>query len=124
MGLRQGRDAALELYSRLSADERFVTAFAPQLDIVIFFPRSRSVSLSCTRSRRIFDAAAANHLHLAMAELPLAFFGPSLRAIEKDRATNTVTCLRSVLMKPEHREWLPQIWSILDRSTEEVLHAP
>jgi len=123
-GLGQGRDAALELYSRLSADERFVTAFAPQLDIVIFFPRSQSVSESSTLSRRLFDAAAANHLHLAVAELPLAFFGPSLRAIEKDRATNTATCLRSVLMKPAHREWLPQIWGLLDRSTDTVLHAP
>ena len=34
--------------------------------------------------------------------------------IARDR--ETITCLRSVLMKPEHREWLDRIWSILDAS--------
>ena len=29
----------------------------------------------------------------------------------------TVTCLRSVLMKPEHQEWLGRIWTLLDDST-------
>lgn len=28
-----------------------------------------------------------------------------------------VTCLRSVLMKPEHEEWLGRIWTLLDEST-------
>ena len=32
----------------------------------------------------------------------------------------SVTCLRSVLMKPEHREWLDQILSILDAAFQEV----
>ena len=35
--------------------------------------------------------------------------------IEEDQAT--VTCLRSVLMKPEHREWTGRIWSLLDEAT-------
>ena len=39
-----------------------------------------------------------------------------------DRAT--ATCLRSVLMKPEHREWLPRIWSILEEATNEALGIP
>ena len=30
--------------------------------------------------------------------------------------TATVTCLRSVLMKPEHGEWLDQIMGILERA--------
>jgi len=30
------------------------------------------------------------------------------------REEETLTCLRSVLMKPEHREWVGEIWKILD----------
>ena len=41
--------------------------------------------------------------------------------VERDR--ETVTCLRSVLMKPEYREWVPRIWEILDRATDAVLGA-
>ena len=36
--------------------------------------------------------------------------------MEPDR--DTITCLRSVLMKPEHREWLDTIWSILDQAAD------
>jgi len=28
----------------------------------------------------------------------------------------TLTCLRSVLMKPEHKAWLPQIWQRLSQA--------
>ena len=30
---------------------------------------------------------------------------------------STVTCLRSVLMKPEHAEWLPRLWQILEEAS-------
>jgi hypothetical protein len=32
-----------------------------------------------------------------------------------------VTCLRSVLMKPEHETWLDRIWDRLTASGEEVM---
>lgn len=120
-GLQQCREAAREFYRRLAADHRYITAFAPQLDIVVFAPRRHSVSESSAFSRRIFEAAAARNLHLAVAELPVAFFQTNLGAIRRDR--ETVTCLRSVLMKPEHLEWLPRIWSILDQAIMEALHS-
>src|SRR5580692_9161239 len=69
-GLENGREAALAFFDRLKKDERFVTAFAPELDIVIFAPRAKSVREASTLSRRIFDAAAKRNLHLAVAELP------------------------------------------------------
>jgi len=37
-GLERGRKAALALFEKLRADERFVTAFQPELDIVVFVP--------------------------------------------------------------------------------------
>jgi tyrosine decarboxylase/aspartate 1-decarboxylase len=120
-GLQQCREAAQDFHRRLSADDRFVIPFAPQLDIVTWIPRSGSVSESSSLSRLIFDAAAARGLHLAVAELPVAFFQSRLGSMTQDR--DTVTCLRSVLMKPEHKEWIPRIYALLGEATNEVLLA-
>ena len=126
-GLENCRAAALAFYEKLAKDERFATAFAPELDIVIFAPRARSVTEASSLSRQIFDAAAKKNLHLALAELPIQFYAANLGAMQRDR--ETITCLRSVLMKPEHLEWIPRIWDKLSAATSEVLgakatHAP
>jgi tyrosine decarboxylase / aspartate 1-decarboxylase len=118
-GLERGRAAALAFYERLENDERFTQAFAPELDIVIFVPRAKSVSAASKLSRRIFDAAAKRNLHLAVAELPAEFWAANLGSMQRDR--ETMTCLRSVLMKPEHLEWIPRIWDELSAATSEVL---
>lgn len=118
-GLERGRDAAKALYGRIESDDRFAAAFSPELDIVIFVPRAESVSGASLISRRIFDAAAKRNLHLAVAELPTEFWAGNLGAMRRDR--ETVTCLRSVLMKPEHLEWIPRIWEELSGATGEVL---
>jgi hypothetical protein len=36
--------------------------------------------------------------------------------MQRDR--DTIICLRSVLMKPEHRQWTDRIWQILDDATK------
>ena len=118
-GLERGRAAALAFFERLKKDERFVTAFAPELDIVIFVPRAKSVSEASELSRRIYEAAAKRNLHLAVAELPTEFWAANLGTIQRDR--ETMTCLRSVLMKPEHLEWIPRIWEELSAASSEVL---
>jgi tyrosine decarboxylase / aspartate 1-decarboxylase len=99
-GLASCRRAALALHARLSADARFVTPFPPQLDIAVWKPQKGS-------AQRIFDEAARRNLHLALARLPGAFFG--------DPAPE-ILCLRSVLMKPEHEQWIDRIWEILDQA--------
>jgi len=114
-GLTRCRGAALALYRLVTGDPRFVAAFPPELDIVVFAPRAARVSESSQLSRRIFDAAARKNLHLAVAELPVAFFEENLGGMEKDRAT--LTCLRSVLMKPEHLDWVDRIWELLSEAT-------
>jgi len=113
-GLEAGREAALELYERLQADTRFVTAFPPELDIVIWAPRAASVSASSQLAQRIFAEAERRHLYLALANLPVMFFDLEAAGMKAD--TDTITCLRSVLMKPEHRQWLEEIWKILDEA--------
>jgi len=111
------RTAALDLYGRLHADARFVAAFPPELDIVIFAPRAATVSEASERSRQIFNAAAGKNLHLAIAELPVAFLGANLAAMKRDR--ETISYLRSVLMKPEHKDWIGRIWELLSAATEQ-----
>ena len=50
---------------------------------------------------------ATGQRHTALARLPGAFFG--------DPAPE-ILCLRSVLMKPEHEQWIDRIWEILDQA--------
>jgi hypothetical protein len=70
-------------------------------------------------TRKIFEEAAQRDLHLAVAELPAAFWGKNLGAMKRDR--ETLTCLRSVLMKPEHLDWVGRIWEQLSGATEAAL---
>jgi tyrosine decarboxylase / aspartate 1-decarboxylase len=72
-------------------------------------------------TRSIFEAAAKHQLHLAVAELPVKFWEENLGAMKRDR--ETIACLRSVLMKPEHLDWVERIWDLLSLSTAEVLKA-
>ena len=118
-GLEASRAAALDLYLRLNGDPRFVIAFEPELDIVVFSPRAASVSESSTLSRKILGAAASRNLHLAMATLPTQFFAANLGSMKQDQ--QGMTCLRSVLMKPEHQQWLPKIWQALNDATNDAL---
>jgi glutamate/tyrosine decarboxylase-like PLP-dependent enzyme len=112
-GLAAGRAAALALYERIRADRRFVIGSPPELDILVWAPRAGSVTEASNLSKRIFAEAANRELHLALASLPLHLLdvGP----MQRDR--DTVICLRSVLMKPEHQEWVDRIWAILDEAT-------
>jgi tyrosine decarboxylase / aspartate 1-decarboxylase len=117
--LSQSRAAAMALFEKLQADARFVTAFAPELDIVVWAPRAARVSEASEIARAVFDEAARHHLHLALAELPVAFFDLPAANVLRDR--DTMTCLRSVLMKPEHLEWVDRIWEVMGNATDAVL---
>jgi tyrosine decarboxylase / aspartate 1-decarboxylase len=120
-GLELCREAALEFHRRIVADNRFLAGFPPELDIVVYAPRAANVSEASALSRKIFEAAAKMNLHLAVAELPTTFFEANFAGMKQDRTS--LTCLRSVLMKPEHRDWIARIWEILSQATDEVLKA-
>jgi glutamate/tyrosine decarboxylase-like PLP-dependent enzyme len=106
-GLSASRRAALQFAATLRADTRFVVPFDPELDIVVWAPRAKSASAASAQSQRIFDEAARLNLHLAMTHLPVSFFDDAWPELEKDR--ESIQCLRSVLMKPEHEHWLGEI---------------
>jgi tyrosine decarboxylase/aspartate 1-decarboxylase len=120
-GLAAGRRAAVELDRRLLEDARFETLRrGPELDIVVWKVKAKTGEQASARAQAIFDACAKRNLHLALVQLPERWFsGPDTA----EDAQETVTCLRSVLMKPEHEPWLPRIWSELDAATAEVLQA-
>jgi len=116
-----GREAAIEFNRRIAADPRFLAPNAPpQLDIVFYAVRSKEQTLeaSSTLAKRIFDEAARLDLHLALASLPVRFFPAQTFP---GHTTGGVTCLRSVMMKPEHLAWIDRIWSRLDQATTTVL---
>ena len=113
--LGRSRVAALDWHRRIAADPRFVAGLVPELDIVVWAPRAASASAASRRAREIFAQAAQRGLHLALAELPVDLIDPAGTAFEHDQATATV--LRSVLMKPEHLDWLDRLWALLDAAT-------
>jgi tyrosine decarboxylase/aspartate 1-decarboxylase len=117
--LERCHKAAVAFHHRLAQDDRFLTAFAPELDIVIFAPRAGTLDEASVLSRRIFDSAANRDLHLAIAEIPTTFFEHQWESEASGRTS--LTCLRSVLMKPEHLDWLDRIWAILDPATRECM---
>ena len=125
-GLEAGREAALAMYRKLEEDPRFVTPITPpQLDILFWAPRGATVEESSARSQAIFDEARSRDLYLALAKLPARFFPESTwqhtNGISSHTAEERVTCLRSVMMKPEHRVWVDEIWKRLDSATTAIL---
>ena len=135
-GLAKGRRAAVELDRRLRADARFVNLGAslpgspnardpghppslPELDIVVWALRAATPEEASERAKRVFDACADRGLHLALVELPRAWFGFGLGG-RMDKGSGTMTCLRSVLMKPEHEAWMGEIWDRLSAASGEV----
>ncbi len=115
-GLKSGRAAALELDRRLRKDGRFEAPAGggPELDIVVWKVKAESAERASALAQKIFAACATRDLHLALVQLPQFWFKPAAGA-------GLVTCLRSVLMKPEHLAWLDRIWDRLSAACGEVL---
>ncbi|MGD0481582.1 MAG: aminotransferase class V-fold PLP-dependent enzyme [Terracidiphilus sp.] len=131
-GLRMGRRAALELDRRVRGDERFVglgscvprspnardRGHPPELDIVVWALRAADLREASEQARKVFDACAARGLHLALVQLPGSWFG-ARKPVQNE--ASALTCLRSVLMKPEHEAWMGEIWERLSAARGEVV---
>jgi len=115
-GLAKGRLAALELDRRLRGHGLFrcLAEGGPELDIVVWKVKAESGERASELAKSIFSACAERNLHLALVQLPQFWFGPA----SGDKGL--VTCLRSVLMKPEHEAWLDRIWGELCGACSEV----
>ncbi|WP_409182862.1 pyridoxal phosphate-dependent decarboxylase family protein [Amycolatopsis sp. VS8301801F10] len=110
------RRAANDFAGLLKESDRFALHLEPALDIVAYWPRR-------TRMSEITDAANAilqngmadpdNPLYLSTLRVDADAFAALHPDVERD--AETVTILRSVLMKPEHEAWVPQLKQALDR---------
>lgn len=116
--LDQSLLAARDFWQHLDNSEHYQPLIQPELDIVVYAANADTAEDASARARRIFSAAAEHDLHLALIELPVALVQTRLPDLHAD--SQTVTCLRSVLMKPEHGEWLDRITAILERCGEDT----
>lgn len=123
-GLANGRAAALELDRRLREDGagRFscLAAGKPETDIVVWKLHAEPAERASELAGEIFAACAARNLHLALVQLPQRWFHSGNESLQA-KGTERVTCLRSVLMKPEHEAWLDRIWKAYTDSCNEIL---
>ncbi|MCP5092050.1 MAG: aspartate aminotransferase family protein, partial [Gammaproteobacteria bacterium] len=106
--------AARSLWNRLQSSPNFVPLMEPELDIVVYAVDAADSTTASARTRALFKTAAEHDLHLAMIELPVELVRDYASAMNMN--SETITCLRSVLMKPEHRDWLDRIVDILESS--------
>jgi glutamate/tyrosine decarboxylase-like PLP-dependent enzyme len=122
--LDNGLLAARGLWQRLNNNEFYQPLMQPELDIVVYAVAATDAVEASSRARRVFELAAKQDLHLALIELPIALVNAYLPDLEAN--AETVTCLRSVLMKPEHLDWLDRLEAILDdcgREAKSAAHA-
>ncbi len=120
--LESCREGALALYDALLADSRFAPLFPPELDIVVWALRAPTASEASARAERLFAAAAQHDLHLALASFPREMCAPAAPVESWD--SDRLTCLRACVMKPEHREWMPEILSRLDVAGDRLAGEP
>jgi tyrosine decarboxylase/aspartate 1-decarboxylase len=113
--LARCREAALRLADKIAGDDGWMLAFDPELDIVVWAERGTKASEISRRSKAIFEAAAAQDLHLAVATFPAGLLAGRWPDVVWDQPT--VACLRSCLMKAEHLDWVEEIWVRLMRAS-------
>jgi glutamate/tyrosine decarboxylase-like PLP-dependent enzyme len=113
-GLAQCRRAALALYDKIAAAKHMRTLCAPELDILVWAPDGASAGQISRRSEALFQAAARQNLHLATLKFPSVLLRDRWADVVFDQ--DTVTCLRSCLMKPEHWDWIDDIWRIFQKA--------
>ena len=125
-GLAAGRRAALDLDQRIRTRAGFIACSKlPELDIVVWRVHGQAGVSGNALAQRVFDKCATSGLHLALVQLPETLFISSLQDRQASHSDGMgdrhVTCLRSVLMKPEHAEWMDVIWGTLSSATDRVI---
>jgi len=80
------------------------------LDIVVWAPVAQRASEISALSKQAFTDAERQNLHLAVMSLPASLLQQHWPDVEFDE--ESVTVMRSCLMKPEHLDWVEKIWRI------------
>jgi len=103
--------AAAKLYNLIRAEDQFLTLVQPELDILVWAPKGDCMSVISQRSKDIFQQAAQKNVHLALINYPVQLLGKHWDGISRDQ--DYVTCLRSCLMKPEHLDYVDELWMLV-----------
>jgi glutamate/tyrosine decarboxylase-like PLP-dependent enzyme len=119
--LTKTRRAALEFSKLITSAKAFAEFVKPELDIVTYFPNVEppSASLISRYSEKIFSDAMhhpTHPLYLALLHVDSQQLKRLHPRIESDRETTTI--LRSVLMKPEHLAFVPEMVRELEQFSE------
>ena len=117
--LESCHNAAGRLFEVLRADDRFLCPIRPELDVVVWGVAADSIRESSALARRIFEEAERRGLFLALVDLPTTLFRDVDSGLRLDQSK--MTCLRSVLMKPEHEQWIDDLWRRLSDAVDAVL---
>lgn len=104
--LSKSRGAALDLYDRLQKHEQFLTIIGPETDIVIWTLPGESTQKMSEKASQFFNKAETNQLYLSLYKYPTSKLNPKEFCINSEY----LTCLRSCVMKPEHKDWMDEIW--------------
>ncbi len=109
--LAKCRKAALDGYSLIVNSEKLKVYKKPELDILTYFPINEStinVSQISNLSKNVFQKGMNDHsFFLSLYKVPSSDFTRLHPQFEADQ--DTVTILRSVLMRPEHADFIPEL---------------
>lgn len=108
--LQATRRAALAWAERLEASDCLRLVLPPELDILAYYPTTEGLTASAVSaaSTRVFEALMTDPtdpVYLAKLVLPRAMVAPRSPDLVWDQ--DTVTVLRSCLLKPEHEAAVP-----------------
>jgi tyrosine decarboxylase / aspartate 1-decarboxylase len=120
-GLEASHQAALSFQEHVAHRSMYLSGPPPELDIVVWTPAASGRAAASRSAQALFDAAARRQLHLALLRIPDNLATAWWPRLKHD--ADTVSALRSCLMKPEHAEWLPHIMALLDTATRELRSA-
>lgn len=116
--------AAKLMYGQLKRSDRFECFKEPELDIIAYFPipEQKTIAgiskLSSALFRAGADAAPREGVHLSLYKLKAEEFCAQFP--EYDADDETVTLLRSVLMKPEHEPFVTKLTDRLHTILDQI----
>lgn len=114
------RLAAVRLNAALEASAAFTPLLPPTLDICTYYPLAPSPAAVSDRSQRIYAAGLAKPPHQQL-HLSLYRVQPALvRRHFSDLPNEGAQVLRSVLLKPEHAEFVPELMARLTQLAAET----
>jgi hypothetical protein len=115
------RRAALAWADLLTASPTLTLYQPPELDIVCYFPARHAMSaIDAASARMLIDGMTSGVAYLSTLRISSTALTRRHADIEADQ--NDARILRSVLMKPEHEAFVPELHARVERLAREQSH--